>query len=205
MCESHDYPSLPFWACAEHIIGSRIQTWNHSTLFIRMRWMRKRLLSYQQRSANSLQAFTRTTGNEYLMSNHAVEVGWSPCLVCRVFTRRESLSFRCKDIRLHLSVYDIRLHLSVYDVRLHLKSKIHEKNTKAAFHHTPSTDFFKPKAETPDSTTSTEVMFAYFVAEHNLPTAIADYLSMTCSLTHGSTLIAGMSSSTILLPSFRLV
>ena len=65
----------------------------------------------------------------------------------------------------------------VYDVRMHLKSKIHKKKTKSALQHAPLAAFFKAKADTPDSTTSAEVMFAYFVAEHNLPTAIADHVS----------------------------
>ena len=60
----------------------------------------------------------------------------------------------------------------VYDVRMHLKSKIHEKNAKSALQHAPLTAFIKPKTQTPDSTTSAEVMFAYFVAEHN-----ADHIS----------------------------
>ena len=40
------------------------------------------------------------------------------------------------------------------------------------------TGFFKAKtANVPESTTTVEVMFAYFVAEHNLPAAIADHFS----------------------------
>ena len=65
----------------------------------------------------------------------------------------------------------------LYGVCLHLKSKIHEKNTKSALQHAPLTAFFKPNIQTLDSTTSAEVTFAYFVAERNLPTAIADHLS----------------------------
>lgn len=67
----------------------------------------------------------------------------------------------------------------VYDVRMHMKSKLHEKNAKLALQHAPMTAFFKAKTETPESTTTAEVMFSYFVAEHNLPTAIADHF---CSL-----------------------
>ena len=65
----------------------------------------------------------------------------------------------------------------VYDVKSHLKSKLHEKNAKSALQHAPMTTFFKAKASAPETeaTTAAEIMFCYFVAEHNLPAAIADH------------------------------
>ena len=65
-----------------------------------------------------------------------------------------------------------------YDVRMHLKSKIHDKNAKSTLQHAPLTAFFKPKTQTADSTTSAEVMFAYFIAEHNLPSAVANHFTI---------------------------
>ena len=65
-----------------------------------------------------------------------------------------------------------------YDVKRHMKSKLHERNAKSAQQHGPNTGFFKAKTtNVPESTTTAEVMFAYFVAEHNLSAAIADHFS----------------------------
>jgi hypothetical protein len=40
------------------------------------------------------------------------------------------------------------------------------------------TSFFKPKtADSADATTKAEVLFAYFVAEHNLPASLGDHFT----------------------------
>ena len=60
----------------------------------------------------------------------------------------------------------------VYDVHEHLKSKMHERQLKCP----QVTSFFKLKtADSTDSTTKAVVSFAYFVAEHNLPTSLGDH------------------------------
>ena len=65
-----------------------------------------------------------------------------------------------------------------YDVKTRMKSKLHERNAKSAQQHVPMTGFFKARtANVPESTTTAEVMFAYFVAEHNLPASVADHFS----------------------------
>ena len=83
-----------------------------------------------------------------LGSNHA----W--CTVC------------CKDLKVAAS--------GVYDVREHIKSKAHERQVKCP----QVTSFFKPKrADSADSTTRAEVLFSYFVAEHNLPASLGDHFT----------------------------
>ena len=75
---------------------------------------------------------------------------------------------------------DINISASgIYDVKMHIKSKMHEKNARAAVQHVPMTTFFKSASNAPETTATAEVMFSYFVAEHNLPAAIADHF---CSL-----------------------
>ena len=75
---------------------------------------------------------------------------------------------------------DINISASgVYDLKMHMKSKMHEKNAKSALQHAPMTTFFKSASTAPGSTGTAEIMFSYFVAEHNLPAAIADHF---CSL-----------------------
>ena len=56
---------------------------------------------------------------------------------------------------------------------------VHEKNARAAVQHVPMTTFFKLAPNAPETRATAEVMFSYFVAEHNLPAAIADHF---CSL-----------------------
>ena len=57
---------------------------------------------------------------------------------------------------------------------MHLKSKLHERQLKCAH----VTSYFKPKCEdSGDVTSRAEVMFCYFVAEHNLPALIADHFT----------------------------
>ena len=78
-----------------------------------------------------------------LGSNHA----W--CTVC------------CRNIQVAAS--------GVYDVSEHLKSKMHKQQLKCP----QVTSFFKPKtADSADSTNKAELLFAYFVTEHNLPTSL---------------------------------
>ena len=56
----------------------------------------------------------------------------------------------------------------------HLKSKFQERQLKSA----QMTSYFKPKCQDcGDATTRAEVMFCYFVAEHNLPALIADHFT----------------------------
>ena len=60
----------------------------------------------------------------------------------------------------------------MYDVREHIKSKLHERQ----LHCGQVTNFVKPRpADSADSTTKAEVLFAHFVAEHNLPALLAEH------------------------------
>ena len=74
---------------------------------------------------------------------------------------------------------DIKVSASgVYDVREHLKSKLHVRMVDSSRQQKPMTTFFKRVGiDTPDTVITDEVMFSYFVAEHNLPTAIADHFT----------------------------
>ena len=90
--------------------------------------------------------FKGTIRESKLGSQHA----W--CTVC------------CRDIKIAAS--------GVYDVREHIKSKLHERQ----LHCGQVTNFFKPRpADSADSTTKAEVLFANFVAEHNLPALLAEH------------------------------
>ena len=92
--------------------------------------------------------FKGTIRESKLGSQHA----W--CTVC------------CRDIKVAAS--------GVYDVREHIKSKLHERQ----LHCGQVTNFFKPRpADSADSTTKAEVLFANFVAEHNLPALLADHFT----------------------------
>ena len=72
----------------------------------------------------------------------------------------------CRDVNVAAS--------GVYDVREHLKSKLHERKLKCV----QMTSYFKPKCQdSGDATTRAEVMFCYFVAEHNLHALMADHFS----------------------------
>ena len=74
---------------------------------------------------------------------------------------------------------DIKVSASgVYDVRVHLKSKLHVRMVDSSRQQKPITTFFKRAGiDTPDSVITAEVIFSYFVAEHNLPAVIADYFT----------------------------
>ena len=74
---------------------------------------------------------------------------------------------------------DIKVSASeVYDVRGHLKSKLHVRIVDSSRQQKPTTTFFKRAGiDTPDSVITAEVMFSYFVAEHNLPAAIAGHFT----------------------------
>ena len=66
----------------------------------------------------------------------------------------------------------------VYDVQEHLKSKLHVWMVDSSRQQKPMTMFFKRAGiDTPDSVITAEVVFSYFVAEHNLPAAIADHFT----------------------------
>lgn len=72
----------------------------------------------------------------------------------------------CRDIKVAAS--------GVYDVREHVKSKTHERQLQCS----QVTSFFKPKStDSTDSTTKAEVLFSFFVAEHNLPALLADHFT----------------------------
>ena len=72
----------------------------------------------------------------------------------------------CRDVKVAAS--------GVYDVREHLKSKLHERQLKCV----QMTSYVTPKClDSGDATTRAEVMFCYFVAEHNLPALMADHFS----------------------------
>ena len=74
---------------------------------------------------------------------------------------------------------DIKVSVSgVYDVRKHLKSKLHVRVVDFSRQQKSITTFFKRAGiDTPDSVMKAEVMFSYFVAEHNLPAAIAGHFT----------------------------
>ena len=74
---------------------------------------------------------------------------------------------------------DIKVSASgMYDVREHLKSKLHVRMVDSSRQQKPMTMFFKrARIDTLDSVIAAEVMFSYFVAEHNLPAAIADHFT----------------------------
>ena len=66
----------------------------------------------------------------------------------------------------------------VYDVREHFKSKLHVRMVDSSCQQKPMITFLKRAIiDTPDSVITAEVMFSYFVAEHNLPAAIADHFT----------------------------
>ena len=74
---------------------------------------------------------------------------------------------------------DIKVSVSgVYDVREHLKSKLHVRMVDSSRQQKPMTTFFKQAGiDMPDYVIMAEIMFSYFVAEHNLPAAIADHFT----------------------------
>ena len=65
----------------------------------------------------------------------------------------------------------------IYDVREHIKSKAHIRKVESGRQHLPVNTFFNRPVNTPDNIINAEIMFSYFVAEHNLPAAIADHFT----------------------------
>ena len=74
---------------------------------------------------------------------------------------------------------DIKICASgVYDVREHLKTKLHGRNVKSSSQHAPMTTFFRRQSvDVPESVTTAEVLFSFFVAEHNLPANVTDHFT----------------------------
>ena len=75
----------------------------------------------------------------------------------------------CRDIKVAAS--------GVYE---HIKQKLHERQ----LHCGQVTNFVKPRpADSADSTTKAEVIFSYFVVEHNFPALLADHFTdLACQM-----------------------
>ena len=74
---------------------------------------------------------------------------------------------------------DIKICASgVYDAREHLKTKLHTRSVKSSALHAPMTTFFKRQSvDVPESITTAEVLFSFFVAEHNLSANVSDHFT----------------------------
>ena len=75
---------------------------------------------------------------------------------------------------------DITIYASgVNDLREHLKTKLHARNDKefgSAFNDV-TFHFKRQSVDVPDSVTTAEVLFSFFVAEHNLPANVSNHFT----------------------------
>ena len=81
----------------------------------------------------------------------------------------------CEFARCTVCSRDVKVVASgVFDIRAHIATAMHKANETMAKTFTPMTQFFGTKPQTSSAVTKAEVLFAQFVAEHNLPASVAD-------------------------------
>ena len=82
----------------------------------------------------------------------------------------------------------------LYDVNENMNSKLHASNLKMHEDVATVRAFFKPRtnsdAEAADAVTRAEVLFSYFIAEHNLPGATGDHFTELCRIMFPDSAIA---------------
>ena len=76
---------------------------------------------------------------------------------------------------------DVKVSASgVYDVKEHIRSKVHQTNEELRDKHATVKAFFKPSTSAvtaSSNATKAEILFSYFVAEHNLPASASDHFT----------------------------
>ena len=107
--------------------------------------------------------------------------------VCGKFLQQWITQFRgvivasangCEFVRCTVCSRDVKVAASgVFDVRAHIATALHKGNEAKAKTFTPITQFFGTKPETSSAVTKAEVLFAQFVAEHNLAASVADHFT----------------------------